>query len=641
MNDLNQPLTFKAEMEKSASYEMPQDTNVWDEEVLKHLHEEHPELTESSFEVVFKKVDKKKGYGYGFVSMGKEGAVKIPIIIKEYQMYPLDVMLYEKQAAPLTPETVQEIVSSTELGKVAPKPEEPFAYVGPNITDRVYPGLYSSFRPGLGGRVASYKYAAALGVSDDELNELTVRLGGRQYVSLLAEIGVSAEQAKGFKERLEKDASAVCAWAQSPMKEVLKKAAVATKIPEPNPDAVPPGQAHPLVEALIARPEPAKGWGPVERYGKYDVQGISGHDYRGEVFPTVMDFDLKKQDLMIFSGGILVDDHLAPMVAGAKKAEPRVSYGYSALQQLIAGRPCVADKELVNAPEGSSDCHASKGDTGFFYVQKGSARIAFIPVTVLSRSVAHESRETNMRNESGEVVTVRRNFEIVKMAVRDSFGRSYTVVINPQAVNVQRVGDLVMMPACTKFQSLPGKMVRLKSDPPAATAPMAKTAVVRFLGADSYSVEADWASDWAREGDRREKIAAYLGEFYSKESLERVFEAAKTASKLVISGPKLIEKTAAASKYEGAEKIARDLTKIAAGLPDPALVDTVLSLQFINKDNVNKFISFLPHFEKAASHLADLLIASRIGLGVEEYPIKAAMENMMEVISDLRMMRGK
>lgn len=633
MNDLHQPLTFKAEMEKVATYEMPMDTNVWDEEVLKHLHEEHPELTEENFEVVFKKTDKKKGYGYGFVALGKEGAVKIPIIIKEYQMYPLDVMIYEKQASPLTPETVKEIVSSTELGKVAPKPEEPFAYVGPNITERVYPGLYSTFRPGLGGRVSSYKYAAALGVGEDELNELTVRLGGGKYASLLTEIGVSPEQAKAFRERLEKDAQAVLAWANSPMQPILKKAAAPMNLvqakPAESPDLVAPGQAHPLVDALIIRQTPAEGWGPVAKFGTYDVQGLSGQDYRGEVYPTVVDFDLAKQDIMIFSGGMMVKE------PGSDNPWPRGGYG--AVQSAIVGK-LVVDSGCSKG-ECVASCYASKGDTGFFYIRKDSAALAFIPVKVLSRTTMHEERVTNAMQD-GTNVQVRRNFEIVKLAVRDSFGRSYNVVVSPQATNVQHVGDLVLMPAGTQFCRLPEKLVRLKGDLGQTKVAAAHTVLLRNLGGDSFSVDCDWASAWAREGDRREKIAAYLGEFYTKESLEKVFAAAATEKAVVISDRAEMPKTAA-SKYEGAEKIARDLTKIAAGLPDPALVDTVLSLQFINKDNVNKFISFLPHFEKAAAHLADLLIASRIGLGIEEYPIKTAMENVMEVISDLRMLRGK
>ncbi|MEN6549911.1 MAG: hypothetical protein ABFE07_28040 [Armatimonadia bacterium] len=636
MNDLNQPLTFKPEITKVANYEMPMDTNVWDEEVLKHLHEEHPELTEENFEVVFKKTDAKKGYGYGFVALGKEGAVKIPIIIKEYQMYPLDVMIYEKQAAPLTPETVKEIVSSTELGRVAPKPEEPFAYVGPNITERVYPGLYSVFRPGLGGRVSSYKYAAALGIGEDELNELTVRLGGRQYASLLTEIGVSAEQAKSFRERLEKDASAVLAWVNSPMQPILKKAAVASRPPENNPDAVPPGQAHPLVDALIVRPEPAKGWGPIERHGRYVVQGTSGLDYEGEVFPTVLDFDLQKQNLQIFCGGMLIQGDTAKGQAVATK--PYRQGFFSAVQPAIAGKSAEGDK---GCPVGeAAGCYARANDTGFFYIAKGKAALAFVPVKVLNRSSLMENRQTSMREDSGQVVNTTRSFEIVKLRVQDAFGRTYNVVISPQASNVQHVGDLVLMPAETKFRNLSNEIIKLKGDAPAEAAPQVKTAVLRNLGADSFAVEADWATAWAREGDRREKIAAYLGEFYTKESLEKAFAAAKPGERLAIAPRAELAKTAA-SKYEGAERIARDLTKIAAALPDPALVDTVLSLQFINKDNVNKFISFLPHFEKAASHLADLLIASRIGLGVEEYPIKAAMENVMEVISDLRMLRGQ
>ena len=615
-SDINAPLIFRAEMEKNATYEMPQDVNLWDEEVLKHLNEEFPDLVEENIEVVFKKTDAKKGYGYGFIALGEKGKIKIPIIIKEYQMSPLDVMLYEGKSFPLTTETVKEIVQSTAIGKTVAKPEEPFAYVGPNITERVYPGLYSVFRPGLGGRVSAYKYA-----------------------SVLSEISKDPDQVEGLRERLKSDPTLVAAWANSECKEVLKKAASGeVAVPcdprgeynKANADEVKPGQAHPLVDAFIKRVEGDKPSGPVVRPGIYDVEGQSGHNYRGFVFPQVFDFDMQKQDVMVFVGAMREPD---------EKGNTYDKGTFSAVQQTIVGKPTSDTSPGKYSGDG---CYLSAGDKGVFFIRKGEGpAIAFMPVKVTSVTKMNERRETDF-NKNNQTIKVTRDFVVKKYNVIDSLGRSYILVISPSAINVQRVGNMVMMPGDTSFVNF-GTLINLRKDAAQVTKVAAlKTATMRHLGGQSFSIDASWAEDWAREGDLQSRLQPYLESFYTKESLEKCFSECRKSSRLSIhdrAAAPVVEQAKVACK--DAHRFARDLTKEAAALKDPGLVDTVLSLQFINKDNVNKFIAFIPQFEQAASHLADLLVASRLGLPLQEYPVKTAMENLMEVLSGLRMLRGK
>jgi len=64
-------------------------------------------------------------------------------------------------------------------------------------------------------------------------------------------------------------------------------------------------------------------------------------------------------------------------------------------------------------------------------------------------------------------------------------------------------------------------------------------------------------------------------------------------------------------------------------------------LKFLSPENLSKYAEFIPQFEEAAEHLADLLIAARIGLSVEERPIKTAMESMSMVVKQLKTVKGK
>ncbi len=74
-----------------------------------------------------------------------------------------------------------------------------------------------------------------------------------------------------------------------------------------------------------------------------------------------------------------------------------------------------------------------------------------------------------------------------------------------------------------------------------------------------------------------------------------------------------------------------DLVKEAAYLPDPVAVDTILSLGFINPENLTTFIGFLPQIDQVQSKLCELLIASRLGL--QDIPT-SALEKCVKSLED-------
>lgn len=85
-----------------------------------------------------------------------------------------------------------------------------------------------------------------------------------------------------------------------------------------------------------------------------------------------------------------------------------------------------------------------------------------------------------------------------------------------------------------------------------------------------------------------------------------------------------------------AEGLRCDLVKEASALSDQEAVDVVLSLNFINESSLGNYIDGLPEMKKVAGKLAELLVASRMGLTeVEEGAVKKSMEGLNEVISGL------
>ena len=93
----------------------------------------------------------------------------------------------------------------------------------------------------------------------------------------------------------------------------------------------------------------------------------------------------------------------------------------------------------------------------------------------------------------------------------------------------------------------------------------------------------------------------------------------------------------------GREKLAsipslkRDLLKEAAHISDPMAVDTVLSLGFINPENMMAFVSYLPVIDKSQQKLCELLFAARIGLeGPPVGALERAVRATEEVIEGLK-----
>ncbi len=81
----------------------------------------------------------------------------------------------------------------------------------------------------------------------------------------------------------------------------------------------------------------------------------------------------------------------------------------------------------------------------------------------------------------------------------------------------------------------------------------------------------------------------------------------------------------------------KDLLKEAAAIPDPTAVDTVLSLGFINPENLMTFVSYLPTIDDAQAKMCELLLASRIGIkNIPSSALERAVRATEETIEGLK-----
>lgn len=83
-------------------------------------------------------------------------------------------------------------------------------------------------------------------------------------------------------------------------------------------------------------------------------------------------------------------------------------------------------------------------------------------------------------------------------------------------------------------------------------------------------------------------------------------------------------------------EIAKNLIKEAATLEDQQTVDSVLALNFVNKNNILEFVESLPMFAQVAQKLSDMLLKTRLGVSViEEAAIRRTMLGIVDVMDVL------
>jgi hypothetical protein len=81
------------------------------------------------------------------------------------------------------------------------------------------------------------------------------------------------------------------------------------------------------------------------------------------------------------------------------------------------------------------------------------------------------------------------------------------------------------------------------------------------------------------------------------------------------------------------------LLKEAAPIEDPAAVDKILSVGFLNPENVSIFSSYAPEIEDTIKKLSELLIATRMGLSsVEEGALQKSIVHLDKVVAGLKVL---
>lgn len=233
--------------------------------------------------------------------------------------------------------------------------------------------------------------------------------------------------------------------------------------------------------------------------------------------------------------------------------------------------------------------------------------------------------------------------------IRDQTGNKYTLYFSKEASGLELGEGAAVINEDSAFMPLLKK----------TTIPMVKTAeaikrgvylkIEKRAGRVHLSSNKDWEFSEAllKEGEYMEDLREKLSPYFDDISLNKVAAVQGTQYFAVRKNDK--PNARPLPEIEISKEAMRALTKTAS-LFDAAstsfiklseegskkTIDTLLGLNFLTKQNVSKFIENMDKIAEARQAVGQLLMASRLGLDVDQGPIKAAFYALDEVEQDLQ-----
>jgi len=674
---MTQPLFLESTLDftkLSSETSLPDDPNQWSDEVLQELAKQVPYLADFDTHVSMETVDGERGYGLGHVEVSNKSEApmtsdqeqmssagirhaRIPVIIRDNKLQAFDVLLTEDaKALPLTEGRLRQALFRPQNFDVTSKTPGDQSMIGqlypPFRQNYGFGGGGTSVAGGAGGKTASAasgyfpKEASVLegilasaNVSDlgdfkASLLDSEVKLA---YAHNPAAYGSLVRCAEAAPTTLEKRANALLSYIKPSVVQVekvasgyvLRTANHATWHPQQ--EHIDRGELVRRVGEKIALATDMNGAvtvgadagvnemgeaatlssGPADQPGIYSVETDDGQELSGSIIPNLLDVDGTALPIALFTDG----QHVAVQsdISGTRTGE-------------------FAPPGMVSAAEATGH--------GVFYTDAGGVPVATLPLS-LGTSI----------QDAGEGAVSRAQAETFD-------GRPVQVSVQPYVQSIQNVDGIMLVPDTWQWIPLSeaaevslaehagavGKTASVHS--------MTSTVIVRGGGTDSFSLS----------GLPLEKVAAedrsflslnealfllvgmgangqYAQQKLAAASLGNRPETVRVAHTLKTAHEVRGESELTASDYLSAQPVHRHrMWKEAAMIPDPTAVDAVLSLGFINPENITTFVGYLPTLDEAQSRMCELLIGARLGMReLSEGSLERAIRALEDVIQGLRL----
>lgn len=666
---LDQDLHPTFEKTAGSPVKLSDNPDNWQREIASEVFKQLPYLADYTANVVLDRVDQQRGYAFGSVEVSNktdsplpdqpESAVHIPIIVKERLMQPLDVMLDGKEALPLNERRLREKLFRTDSFETSTrKPTDQ------GMVDQLYPPMRTNY--GYGNAVATGVGVGGFGKQASAKKPLceviAPTISDRQYEAFLEKIASDEETRLLFLKNasirkvsnrmaavqhmsVEKTAHALVGSIKPTVVQLTKLASGSFLVKwanagmfSPQEQMASPEQAGAMTgqdlggmqpgQTMTVTTQRAKKEGldepdgtVIKEFGDYAVKDAdSGETLNGTVLPVV-DFQMQPLELFVFTDG---------------------ASAYATQDEIVGIRQDGPGGAALQAAQGQQP----QGDGIFVYHPEGGGKpFCTLPITVQSMTQGPDGSPTVMAT--------------------DVFGGQLSLALTPGLSSFEPLDEdgTIAIPDDMQWVPLTGEAVHLaKADTPDSAADaqsLPGEVSVKSTGAGDTSLDglplAKVARDqkWFLKQAEATFLLCAMG--MSQDEAHAAIKQAAVRKSGVVKLAGLNPITPLSDVHAAMEKRAakllsnfdydfwkRDLVKEAASLEDSETADKILAMNFINPENLSIFANYLPDLDTTATKLAEMLIASRLGLNqVPTGAAERAMKNMEDVIGGLRSLQQK
>ena len=652
--DQNLQVTFE---KVSSQIKLSDNPDRWQAEVSTQIYAFVPYLADYEINIVFDKVDAQRGAAIGRVEVTprSEAATKdeqeslpkilIPLVVTDRMLQPVDIFMDGEGVYPLSEWRLKEqLMRPTAFETSTRQPTDQ------GMVDQLYPPMRTNYgygnavATGVGmggfGKFASMLYSISHTLSEGDIADFVQKFDKDPELALLAARDPEFQKlafivAAATPAPPQKTAEALVDSIKPTVIQMQKLASGDFRVKWANRRAFlektadfPPEQAGNMAgtdkvmelapgSTITMSTEKVQKTNlsnerveVIKDFGQYRCQTEpDNQQVVGWVLP-VMDFEMHPLPLFLFTDG----------------------QSYS-LQDEIAGSRVGHNLELPQAEP--------QGDGCFYYVDNERA-VALLPVTIMSATTSPDGSpgyavETAFGDQLQ--ITMMPNLHSIQMLPEDgSIAIPDTMLWMPLqtathlAKTPEDVGNVVQgQQAGGAVDITPSGQDQVSLD----GAPMAKVARDQREFISHAQAEFLLVAAGADPFEVREKLAhAHRYGEAQVTGLLPVTPLADVHRDMV--------KQAAQALADFPYDLKRDMVKEAAALNDANTADKVLSLGFLNPENIALFASYLPHLDDASKKLAEMLLAARLGQRqINEESVERCMHHMEKVILCLRALNQK
>jgi hypothetical protein len=592
---------------KTAAIRLTSPPGYWDDEIRQTLMREHPYVPSDRVLVNFTQRDDATGTAIGYISISGSPTVSIPVIIKNRELSPLDVMIVRSPTTHSNPGQDQQGAGDMEDDKVLPLDETTFTQamdagqVGDvipqhQITGAAYTEDASALRLPFRGRTV--------------MSSLQV---GKQCLPSLASIlGVSEQQKEAFGKILGSASDVTAGFLINETSSVVDQWL--------NASAPANSPFHKVAAVEIAR-------GTATVVNDIPVEIKTADFLAADVF-------LESEETKV---AVAMDAFsLAHPEGGLKRWLIFEDGTYCSAPEKIAGVQLSGQAE-------------AKAVTDMMVKAEGATlKLGQTLIFSFDDVIAAPVKLSNVRSREDQ--------GIVELTLNDGLD-NFKAILDRRIKHATYEGktDTWIFPADVRILVLDGHATLMPLEPAKVAAAIERSLTDSLIcnrGQFSLMVRGEtFGSSQVSE----EKIAAQLDTFLTNGS--ELMAQVKAASLVAHDGVGLVRFASNIPEVvehivKQAEAIAglpavlkadmKDLgidfklaVKLAAGIGDPDGVDAVLGAGFLTQDNLAEFVNLSDQFHETVSKLARLLLAIRMGFPGDETATVVAMKSLSRVAERL------